>query len=265
MFPDRCLHTLHETAIRQNLMKYRVPPPASALVISVTLLMLSLPMSATAQAPGTGGAVQGTVHITERLTEQRMRFRLYPGSKPAPPPADQDVRDNEYRNIVIYIKSGTPLMPAGNVGAPALNMAQERETFIPHVLPIEVGSTIEFPNHDPIFHNVFSLSATRTFDLGRYPQGVSKSVTFDKAGLVPVFCHIHSDMSAVILVLENPYFAVPGADHRYRIGNIPPGTYTLVAWHERSAPVETQVDVKEGQTLELDITVPIENEESPRP
>jgi hypothetical protein len=133
------------------------------------------------------------------------------------------------------------------------------------VLPIPVGSTVEFPNLDPIFHNVFSLSATRTFDLGRYPKGESKSVTFDQAGVVPVFCHIHSDMSAVIIVLEHSYFTVPGADHRYRIGDIPPGSYTLVAWHERAKPVETEVDVKEGQTLELNITVPIENEEPSAP
>jgi hypothetical protein len=144
-------------------------------------------------------------------------------------------------------------------------MTQEGETFIPHVLSIPVGSTVEFPNLDPIFHNVFSLSSIKTFDLGRFPQGDSKSVRFDEPGLVPVFCHIHSDMSAIIMVLDNPYFAVPGADRRYRIANIPPGTYTLVAWHERSEPVERTVEVKDGQTLEVNIEVPIENEESSRP
>jgi hypothetical protein len=80
-----------------------------------------------------------------------------------------------------------------------------------------------------------------------------------------VFCHIHSDMSAVIMVLDNPYFAVPGADRRYRIANIPPGTHTLVAWHERSAPVEQTVEVKDGETLELNLAVPIENEATPPP
>lgn len=265
MLPDPGLQSLHETALRQTLMRSRVAPPASALAFSLVLLLLALPMGATAQAPGTGGTVQGTVHITERLTKQRMRFRLYPGVKPAAPPAERDPADVEHRNIVIYIKSDTPLTPAQVAAPPVLSMAQEGETFIPHVLPVEVGSIVEFPNLDPIFHNVFSLSATRTFDLGRYPQGDSKSVTFDQAGLVPVFCHIHSDMSAVILVLENPYFTVPGPDHRYRIANIPPGSYTLVAWHERSEPVEKQVEVKEGQTLELDLTVPIEIEESSQP
>ena len=141
-------------------------------------------------------------------------------------------------------------------------VVQLGETFIPHVLPVVKGSTVEFPNQDPIFHNVFSLSRTRTFDLGRYPKGDSRSVTFDQPGIVPVFCHLHSDMSAIVMVLDNPYFAVPDADGRYRIENIPAGNYTVVAWHERSEQVEQQVDVMAGQALDLNITVPIEDEET---
>lgn len=235
------------------------------LPFGLTLLLLAYPVTATAEGPGEGGVIHGTVRITEKLAEQRMRFRLYPGAKPAPPPADRETRDDEYRNIVIYLKSDTPLAPEEPARDQVFRMTQEGETFLPHVLPIPAGSTVEFPNLDPIFHNVFSLSATRTFDLGRYPQGDSKSVRFDQPGLVPVFCHIHSDMSAVIMVLDNPYFAVPGADRRYRIANIPPGTHTLVAWHERSAPAEQTVEVKKGETLELNLTVPIENEAIPPP
>lgn len=194
-----------------------------------------------------------------------MRFRLYPGFKPAPPPTDRDTRDDEFRNVVIYIRSDSLLAAAESASDRVFRMAQEGETFLPHVLPIPVGSTVEFPNLDPIFHNVFSLSAPKTFDLGRYPQGDTKSVTFDQTGLVPVFCHIHSDMSAIIMVLDNPYFAVPAADRHYRIANIPPGTHTLVAWHERSEPLEKTVEVKEGQTLEVNIEVPIEDEEPSPP
>ena len=243
-------------------MNFRPGAAASSLFLSFTLL-LPTAVGATPEGPGHGGTIEGTVHITRKLTEQRMRFRLYPGFRPAPPPSDQDAREDEHRNVVVYIKSATPLAAAP--GMQQFSMAQERETFIPHVLPIQAGSTVEFPNRDPIFHNVFSLSAARTFDLGRYPQGDSKSVTFDQAGLVPVFCHIHSDMSAIILVLDNPYFTVPGTDGRYRIADIPPGAYTLVAWHERSEPVETAVELKDGQTVELNITVPVENEETSPP
>ena len=235
------------------------------LPFGLTLLLLACPVTATAEERGNGGVIQGTVRITEKLAEQRMRFRLYPGVKPAPPPVDRETRDDEYRNIVIYLKSDTALALEEPAKDQVFRMTQEGETFLPHVLPIPAGSTVEFPNLDPIFHNVFSLSATRTFDLGRYPQGDSKSVRFDQPGLVPVFCHIHSDMSAVIMVLDNPYFAVPGADRRYRIADIPPGTHTLVAWHERSEPVEQTVEVRKGETLELNLAVPIENEAIPPP
>jgi plastocyanin len=263
MFPDRAPQTLRGTAPWSAPAKFRVPTPASALLFGLALLLPVHP--ATAEGPGEGGVIQGAVRITEKLAEQRMRFRLYPGVKPAPPRADRDARNDEYRNIVIYIKSATPLTPAEPARDQVFRMIQEGETFLPHVLPIPVGSTVEFPNLDPIFHNVFSLSATRTFDLGRYPQGDSKAVRFDQPGLVPVFCHIHSDMSAVIMVMDNPYFTVPGADRRYRIANIPPGTHTLVAWHERSEPVEQPVEVRDGQTLELNIAVPIDYEETPPP
>jgi plastocyanin len=261
MYPDLALKTLNGTAIRSAMTRIQVPAATWVHLLGLALLLLVHPVTATAEETDNGGVIQGTVRITEKLAEQRMRFRLYPGFHPAPPPANPDTRDDEYRNIVIYIKSDTPLAPQEPAGDQVFRMTQEGETFRPHVLPIPAGSTVEFPNLDPIFHNVFSLSAIRTFDLGRYPQGDSKSVQFDTPGLVPVFCHIHSDMSAVILVMENPYFTVPGTDRRYRIANVPPGTHTLVAWHERSEPVEHTVQVKAGETLELNLAVPIENEE----
>jgi hypothetical protein len=130
------------------------------------------------------------------------------------------------------------------------------------VLPIVKGTTVDFPNKDPIFHNVFSLSGTKSFDLGRYPQDDSRSVTFDQTGVVPVFCHLHSNMSAIILVLDSTFFAVPDAAGHYRIEDIPAGTYTLVGWHERSERVELQVEVLSGQSVELNVTIPIEDEQA---
>ena len=102
---------------------------------------------------------------------------------------------------------------------------QRNETFVPHVLAITTGTTVDFPNSDRIYHNVFSLSKTASFDLGRYPMGHSKSVRFDKPGIVRVFCEIHSHMSAFILVFSHPFFAMTDADGRYRIDNVPPGNY----------------------------------------
>ncbi len=209
----------------------------------------------------TNGSIRGEVRITSNLTAQRMRFRLYPGFNPIPPPTAQEKRSDEWQNIVVYLKS-VPSLSAATDGSRVSQIAQLGETFIPHVLPIVKGSTVEFPNQDSIFHNVFSLSKTIPFDLGRYPKGDSRSVTFGQTGIVPVFCHLHSDMSAIVMVLDNPYFAVPGPDGHYRIENIPPGNYTLVAWHERSEQVEQQVDVIAGDVLEVNITVPIEDDEA---
>ncbi len=118
-------------------------------------------------------------------------------------------------------------------------MDQKSETFVPHVLPIVVGTTVDFPNNDHTYHNVFSLSKTKSFDLGRYAAGRSKSVRFDRPGIVRVFCDIHSHMSAFIIVFAHRYFSLSDSDGLYRLENVPPGTYTVVAWNE-SAPLESR-------------------------
>src|SRR5688572_22432618 len=175
---------------------------------------------ATASDPVTPGptataataSIFGQVKITRKLTSQKMRFRLYPGLKSMPPAETSDEVD-EKRNIVIFLEQVDSIAVAGIPGVqiPGENpsIKQEGETFIPHVLPIVKGTTVDFPNLDPIFHNVFSLSGAMSFDLGRYPQGSSRSVRFDQPGVVPVFCHLHSDMSSIILVLDNALFSVP--------------------------------------------------------
>ncbi len=129
---------------------------------------------------------------------------------------------------------------------PRARMDQRNETFVPHVLAIVAGTTVDFPNSDFTFHNVFSLSKTKTFDLGRYAAGRSKSVRFDKPGIVRVFCEIHAHMSAYILVFSHRYFAVTDEDGRYRIPNVPPGTYSIVAWHEAMTPVTRRITVADG-------------------
>ena len=136
-------------------------------------------------------------------------------------------------------------------------MAQRDERFVPHVRAVMQGATVDFPNEDDLFHNVFSLSAAARFDLGRYPKGASRSVTFAKPGLVQVFCHIHADMSAYVWVLSNPYFASPGEDHRFAIDDVPEGDYTIVAWHERIKPITRRVHVSAGQTTSIDFNIPL--------
>jgi plastocyanin len=135
---------------------------------------------------------------------------------------------------------------------PVLN--QKNLEFHPRVLPILVGTTVDFPNHDNLFHNVFSYSQPKEFDLGRYPRNDSRSVRFDEPGIVRVYCDIHSHMNATILVLSNPYFAIPSDVGKYVIQQIPPGKYTLVSWYDRDVVERRPVELKAGETLEVNFT-----------
>jgi plastocyanin len=224
----------------------------------------SSPPPAGAVAGSAAGSLSGTVTVGPQLATRRMRFLLYSDFiQPAATPAREEA-GSEATNVVVYLKSAAGAAgarPAGFTGAPAV-MRQEDLTFRPHVLPVVAGTTVEFPNGDPVFHNVFSLSRAASFDLGRYPRGSSRAVRFDTPGVVKVFCHIHSDMSAVILVLDNPHFARPDAAGRYRIDAIPPGDYTVVAWHERARPLSRRIRIDASAAARLDISIPLAETDS---
>jgi len=120
-------------------------------------------------------------------------------------------------------------------------ISMKAKTFVPHVVVVPVGGTVEFPNEDPIFHNVFSVSGENRFDLDLYKRPKSGTWTFQTPGIVRVYCNIHPQMSAVVIVRDNPYFAKAGADGSFSIEDVPAGKYTLKAWHERGN--EAAVDV----------------------
>jgi plastocyanin len=212
------------------------------------------------QAPS-AGRLEGTARISSRLTAARLRVRVYsePGDA-GPPPAAAPTGTNPFANVVLYLEDAEALRssdPPAPGGAPLPVMRQHEERFEPHVLPVIQGTTIAFPNDDPIYHNVFSLSRARSFDLGRYPQGESKSLRFGSAGVVQVFCHIHADMNGYILVLPNRYFISPDSLGHFVIDGVPPGEYRLVAWHERIRPIVTVVRVDAGRTTMLDLSIPL--------
>lgn len=190
--------------------------------------------------PQDSGTVTGTVTVPAAATRKRSRLKLrlvgqtgLGKKKPAAPsPA------------VVYLE-GAPASRAGNAVA---RIDQEGLEFRPRVLPVQVGTTVQFPNRDDLYHNVLSYSPPKRFDLGRYSQGESRRITFDRRGRVDVYCELHEHMRAFIIVVDNPYFAVAGKDGDYTIPNVPPGTYTLVAWHESFKPVRRTVEVKADGT-----------------
>jgi plastocyanin len=122
-----------------------------------------------------------------------------------------------------------------------------KKEFRPHVAVVPVGSYVEFPNSDPFDHNVFSLSDNAMFDLGTFGRGESRGTTFDKPGIIRIFCNVHANMSGTIVVRDNPYFDQPLADGSFTIPEVPVGTYRLHVWHERARETATlEVDVPEG-------------------
>jgi plastocyanin len=135
-------------------------------------------------------------------------------------------------------------------------MDQRNERFVPHVLAVMVGTVVDFPNSDLTYHNVFSLSRAKRFDLGRYAAGKSKGVRMDRPGVVRVFCDIHSHMSAFVLVFNHPYFDVTAEDGRFELPSLPAGTYTLVGWYEGEARLTRPVIVPPGGWAEIDLVVP---------
>jgi plastocyanin len=138
-------------------------------------------------------------------------------------------------NVVVWLSEAEPSSSAlVKVNAVRAKMVQKNKTFTPHVLAIPVGSTVDFPNADPIFHNAFSNYNGQIFDIGLYPPGSSRTVKFQKPGVVRVFCNIHASMSAVIVVVPSDWFATSDAEGSFEIKDVPEGDYRLELYYERA-------------------------------
>jgi plastocyanin len=216
-----------------------------ACATAVALVSLSAGRTASAARPG---MIRGRVELRRVPTAPERR----PSVGELGTPADRDVPD--LLRSVVYLESAPRGAFETSDGGHAV-MDQRNESFVPHVLAITTGTTVDFPNSDKFYHNVFSLSKPKTFDLGRYAAGHSRPVRFDRPGIVRVFCDIHSHMNAFILVFSHPFFSLTDADGRYRIENVPPGTYGVIAWNEGTPSETKSVTVPDGGIAELDFTI----------
>lgn len=141
-------------------------------------------------------------------------------------------------NVVVWL---TPLTtsavnPASHPAVPHPRLVQRNKSFEPHVVVVRMGSSVEFPNRDPFFHNVFSLFEGKRFDLGLYEAGTTRDVRFDRPGISYIFCNIHPEMSAVVIAVETPYYAISNRRGELQIPNVPPGRYLFRVWSEASLP-----------------------------
>ncbi len=214
----------------------------------VPIVALTFAVAAPVRPPA-NGAIAGRVEIAQRVPPTARR----PNVADLGMPSHREAPDR--RRSVVYLETAPRGAFEVREGGRA-RMDQRNESFVPHVLAITVGTTVDFPNNDQTFHNVFSLSKTQPFDLGRYASGRSKAVRFDQPGIVRVFCDIHSHMNAFILVFAHRFFSVTDEEGRFRIDDVPPGTYTVVAWNELLPQQSRTVTVPAaGGTVELNISL----------
>jgi plastocyanin len=179
-----------------------------------------------------GGAIEGTVIVkTKGLFGKQ-------GAK------------GDASNVVIFLEELQLPNPNGKE-----KIVQKGKQFSPRVLPIVSGGVVEFPNEDPFNHNVFSPTPEYKFDLDYYGTGKSKNVRFQKTGAVRIYCNIHSNMVADVLVVPNPYFAKTGKDGKFKISNIPAGKYTFVAWQPSGASEKRGIAIVDGKTININFEV----------
>jgi plastocyanin len=173
--------------------------------------------------------------------------------------AEQDPIAYERSRVAIYLEG--PTSTRANQEEPAIGQIQQlNRRFVPDTLVVPVGSTVSFPNHDPIFHNIYSISKTKSFDLGSYDKGQTRNVTFLKPGIVEIYCHLHPNMQATVVVTPNRWYAKPDRDGNYRIPDVPPGQYTLVAWHKSAGFFRKSVVVRSDRDSTVDFFIPIDVE-----
>jgi plastocyanin len=202
------------------------------------------------------GDVRGTIVIERKLTRANVTASAGVYQRGTAVPLGLDAESDplifERSHVAVYVEG-----PAKAASKPVQVVIEQRERrFTPDLVVIPAGSTVSFPNFDPIFHNVFSLSKAKNFDLGNYPKGATRVVTFSSPGIVAVYCHLHPNMAASIVVTPNAWTARAAANGSFTLKDLPPGTYTVVAWHKAAGTFRQTVTVGPTGDAEVKFTLP---------
>jgi len=220
--------------------------------------------------PARAERIEGTIVIRKKLTKRRVTAQvpMYQRGPAVELSADteEDPLAFERSRVAVYLEGSYPAgsHPEGTSIAEkpgdrsTLKMEQTNRRFSPEMLVIQAGSRVSFPNNDPIFHNVFSLSGPRTFDLGNYPKGDTRVVAFPDPGIVYVNCHLHPNMTATIVVAPNKWNTQADRDGQFVLQDVPPGEYTIVAWHKAAGFFRQTEVVVAGRNQRVEFLIPID-------
>ncbi|MES2390300.1 MAG: carboxypeptidase regulatory-like domain-containing protein [Acidobacteriota bacterium] len=218
-------------------------------------------------AVSTSQDISGTILIKKKLTKRSVTapVSIYQRGTVVELGKDeqQDPIAYERSRVVVYLEGPDP----NKEPAPrptGLQMRQINRRFTPDLLVVPAGTSISFPNMDPIFHNIFSLSKPKTFDLGSYDKGATRNVEFPKPGVVYVYCHLHPNMEATVFVTPNRYYVRPDATGHFRIPDVPPGHYTVVAWHKAAGFFRKPLTVEAGHGAVVSFFIPL-SADGPKP
>jgi plastocyanin len=216
------------------------------LLVAGALAVVHIP---DVRAARVSGRITGVVHLVA-LAGTPLRSGAYPSRRVNPKTPDAA----EIGNVLVFVKDA----PTEQEPAPTrASISQRDESFVPRVTAITRGSSVEFPNFDPYFHNVFSLSRALTFDLGRFRKGEKRERVFPHAGVVKVYCHIHSEMAATIMVFDHRLYATPASNGVFAIDGVAPGMYQLSAWHERIGETTKPIKVVAGEDASIEFSLPV--------
>jgi len=218
--------------------------------VAAALLVLVLP------APCQAGDITGSVTIKSSVAPRAVGKKSDGGDEgyggygddDDPPPRLSKAAEAQF--VILYLEGNLKATPTTVV------VKQRDKSFVPHVVPVVKGSSVLFTNDDRLTHNIYSVDPAKKFEIGKYSQGASKKIVMDRTGRVELFCSIHTSMNGYVFVVDNDFYAMPGANGQFTIRGVPPGTYTLKAWHPRvRKECSTTVTVPASGAATVDVTL----------